>query len=237
MPPRMTVGRTGRGGGTPQAPGRSRANANVPVPLPQSPPRFRRGMPVPPPKLSPVAMPRTAFGQSGAGPWRGGDNTFDGVIHRDRAGHFDVGYEIAGRVSSMPDPPSDGPIRPSLRLVNRTWNWQVGTGQHYTDDLTRPYTHLGEQGSGWTSVYGGAPGFYRMGPGGMPVGDPATGPGRVWAGPPHGLHTMYPPDGAQTQARYRARPQMVAPRVDRLSNARAAGQTYSQWTVHQGQSR
>jgi len=73
-----------------------------------------------------------------------------------------------------------------------------------------------------------------MGPGGAPVGDPSQGPGRVFAGPPHGLHTLYPPDGQQREQRYRARPQMVAPRVDRLSNSRIAGQNYSQWTRHQG---
>jgi hypothetical protein len=111
----------------------------------------------------------------------------------------------------------------------------AGTGSAYADDLSRPYTGVGEQGSGWTTVYGGTPGFHRNGPGGMPVGDPNQGPARVWAGPPHGLHTQTPPDNQQTLAGYRARPQMVAPRVDRLSNSRAAGQTYSQRTVHQGQ--
>ena len=237
-----THGRTPRGGGAARGTGvhgaasRSAARGNPQQPfvpaaqtLPSAAhqPRFRA------PQIT-EPYPYTAFGASGAGPWRGGDNTNDGLIFRERAPHFFRGYEIAGRVSSMPDPPSDGPVRPSLRLVNRTWNWQVGTGQAYTDDRTRPYTGLGEQGSGWTTVYGGTPGFYRQGPGGFPVGDPDEGPGRVWAGPPHGLHTLYPPDRQQTLTNFRARPQMVAPRVDRLSNSRVAGQNYSQRTVHQG---
>lgn len=187
-------------------------------------PRFR------PPAIT-EPQPYQAPNQSPT--WRGG-NTFDQLITRDRHVFFQRGTERAGRISSQPDPPSDGPIRPTLRALNRTWNWQVGTGQAYADDLTRGYTGLGEQGSGWTTVYGGAPGFYRLGPGGTPVGDPADGPARVWAGPPHGYHTEYPPQGAQTQAVAMSRPQMKPARVDRLSNSRIAGQTYSQWTQHQG---
>lgn len=228
-----TYGRTARGGGTVQSSQIRRGPAPPEVvPLAQTlpsvapQPRFR------PPEVSPVPRPYQAPNQSPQ--WREGDNTNDALIFRDRAPWFNRGTEYAGRISSNPDPPMDGPIRPSLRLVNRTWNWQVGTGSAYADDLQRPYTGLGEQGSGWTTVYGGAPGFYRLGPGGVPVGDPGQGPGRVWAGPPHGLHTEYPPAGQQTQAGYRARPQMVPARVDRLSNSRIAGQTYSQWTRHQG---
>lgn len=187
-------------------------------------PRFR------PPQIT---QPCPNQGPNQSPQWRGG-NAFDELIYRVRHPFWQRGTERAGRISSMPDPPSDGPIRAALRLINVTWNWQVGTGSAYLDDLTRPYTGLGEQGSGWTTIYGGAPGFYREGPGGPPVGDPEAGPGRVWAGPPHGLHTVYPPDGAQTQAKAMARPQMVAPRVDRLSNSRIAGQNYSQWTQHQG---
>lgn len=216
----------------PSAQGRPAGADLVPYPHAQTLPSAATAPRYRPPQIT-QPQPYQAPNQSPQ--WRGG-NTNDQLIFRDRAGHFFRGYEIAGRVSSMPDPPSDGPVRPSLRLVNRTWNWQVGTGSAYADDLSRPYTHVGEQGSGWTSIYGGTPGFYRSGPGGPPVGDPTQGPGRVWAGPPHGLHTMSPPNNAQTLAGYRARPQMVAPRVNRLSNSRAAGQTYSQRTAHQGQS-
>jgi hypothetical protein len=242
-----THGRTPRGGGTVQQDRRGGSTTPLPamavgsaqtLPSMAPAPRFR------PPEVSPVARPYTAFGQSGAGPWRGAENNQDGLIFRDRSPHLDRGTELAGRISSMPDPPSDGPIRPSLRLTNRTWNWQVGTGSAYTDDPTRQYTQAvsgnrrlffsSDNSGGWQAIYGGTPGFYRNGPGGPPVGDPAKGPGRVYGGPPHGLHTMYPPDRQQTLATFRARPQMVAPRVDRLSNSRIAGQNYSQWTKHQG---
>lgn len=241
MPPKPTHGRSPRGGGAMHQAQSSRAAAGTTpaiIPLAQTPPRMMPPAPrFRPAEVAPVPAPRTAPGQSGAGPWRGGDNSFDGLIVRDRHGYMQRGTEVAGRISSMPDPPSDGPIRPTFKVLNRTWNWQVGTGAAYADDLSRPYTWLGEQGSGWSTIYGGTPGFYRQGPGGFPVGDPNQGPGRVWGGPPHGLHTQYPPDRQQTLTNYRARPQMVAARVDRLSNSRIAGQTYSQWTRHQGGSR
>ncbi len=226
-------GRTARGAGAVKAP-RARANADTAYPSAQTLPS---AAPAPRFRAPQITEPRPYQAPNQSPTWRGGDNTNDQLIFRDRSGHMDTGYEIAGRTSSMPDPPSDGPIRPTFRLVNRTWNWQVGTGSAYADDLTRPYTGLGEQGAGWTTIYGGTPGFHRNGPGGVPVGDPNAGPGRVWAGPAHGLHTLYPPDRQQSLATFRARPQMVAPRVDRLANSRIAGQTYSQRTVHQGGTR
>lgn len=226
-------GRTARGSGAikPTQQKGTPSAAAVAYPLAQTlpsvapKPRFR------PPKIT---QPRPYQAPNQSPQWREGDNTNDRLIFRDRHPWFNTGTELAGRLSSMPDPPLSGPARPSLRAINRTWNWQVGTGSAYTDDLTRPYTGVGEQGSGWSPIYGGTPGFYRNGPGGTPVGDPSQGPGRVWAGPPHGLHTQYPPDRVQTQAGYRARPQMQPARVDRLSNSRIAGQNYSQWTQHQG---
>lgn len=234
MPPTMTHGRTPHGGGQRQVSQQGQQRPATPaavVPLGQTLPSVAPRPTFRPPQIT-QPQPYQAGNQSPQ--WREGDNTNDGLIHRDRHVFFQRGTELAGRLSSMPDPPMDGPIRASLRAVNMTWNWQVGTGAAYTDDLSRPYTWVGEQGSGWSTVYGGAPGFYRAGPGGTPIGDPELGPGRVWGGPPHGLHTEYPPDRAQTQARYRNTPQMVPARVDRLSNSRIAGQTYSQWTQHQG---
>jgi hypothetical protein len=232
MPPMSAHGRSARGGGAQQVSQQGAGPAPAPAaPLGQTlpslapPPRFRAPQ---------IIEPRPYQAPNQSPQWRGGDNTNDALIFRDRHAMFQRGSELAGRISSMPDPPTDGPIRPTLRLVNMTWNWQAGTGAAYADDLTRPYTGVGEQGSGWSSIYGGAPGFYRMGPGGTPVGDPEAGPGRVWAGPPHGLHTEYPPDRRQTLSTYGARPQMVPARVDRLSNSRIAGQNYSQWTQHQG---
>lgn len=230
-------GRTGRGGGPQGNPGRqSQTTAASPatVMLAQSPPSVRPAPRYAPPPVSPVPAPFTAPGMSGAGPWRGGDGANDALIFRDRHVFFQRGTELAGRISSMPDPPSDGPVRPDLRAQNVTVNYQMGTGAAYADDLSRPYTPVGEKGTPWVTVYGGAPGFYRNGPGGAPVGDPSIGPARVTSGPPHGYHTYFPPDRAQTQATQRARPQMRGARVDRLSNSRIAGQNYSQWTRHQG---
>lgn len=232
MAPRQLYGRTSRAPTAPRQSDQGRpTQSQVAVPWPQTAPSVQPGPRFKPPQITAPA-PWQAPNQSPT--WREGDNTNDQLIHRSRHPWFFRGRVVAGRISSMHDPQLDGPARPALHLRNVTWNWQVGTGSAYADDLTRNYSGLGEQGSGWSSIYGGTPGFYREGPGGMPIGDPSQGPGRVFAGPPHGLHTDYAPDRIQTQAGYRARPQMRAARVDRLSNSRIAGQNYSQWTEQQG---
>jgi len=189
----------------------------------------------------------------------------DKLISYDRHGMFKVGYENSGRNSGETDPPMDGPARPSLWLVQRTINYQQGTDKTAaTDDLTRDYTrnaegmYIGEQGTGWSRVYGGTPGLYQEygsyqgvapnTPGYDPVsgqtqgivapvaqGAPGDGPQTVWSGPPHGLHTPTLPDYAQTLGRYMAIPQMARPRVDRPSNSPIAGQSYSQTVQPQGQ--
>lgn len=230
-----SYGRTARGGGAVQASQQKSGKQAPPsvVPLAQTLPSV-----APAPKFRPpqITEPQPYQAPNQSPQWREGDNTNDALIHRSRHGYFQQGAALSGTTwnPGSANTLNAGSVRPTFRLLNMTWNWQVGTGSAYTDDLTRPYTHVGEQGSGWTTVNGGAPGFYRLGPGGTPIGDPNQGPGRVWAGPPHGLHTQYPPDRKQTLTNFRARPQMVAPRVDRLSNSRIAGQTYSQWTRHQG---
>jgi hypothetical protein len=185
------------------------------------------------PQISPIGMPYTAATADHSG-WSPGDNNFDGLIFRDRHPVFQHGTELAGRISSRPDPPMDGPARADMRLINRTWNWQVGTGAAYTDDLTRPYTWLGTQDGTWSAINGGQPGFFRWGPGGPPSTMDAPGPGRVDSGPAHGLHTMYPADRMQTLQRFQVTAQTRPARVDRLSNSRIAGQNYSQTTLHQG---
>lgn len=186
------------------------------------------------PQISPVGAPYTSWRTDHTG-WSEGDNANDGLIFRDRHPLFKQGTEVAGRISSMPDPPSDGPARPSMVMVNRTWNWQVGMGASYADDLTRPFTWIGQQDGTYSAINGGQPGFFRWGPGGQPSTADAPGPGRVFAGPAHGLHTMYPPDQQQTLGRYGATPQTRPARVDRLSDSRIAGQNYSERTLHQGQ--
>src|SRR5208282_266702 len=167
--------------------------------------------------------------------WWSANNNQDQLIKRARHGYMQTGTERAGRISSQVDPLASGPPRPDFRAVNITVNHQVGDGLAYADDRSRPYTWLGPQESGWSDIYGGTVGFYRNGPGGAPSAPPVDGPQRVWAGPPHGYHTYYPPDGQQTLAVRMNRAQMVGTRVDRLSNSRVAGQNYSQTTRTQGQ--
>jgi hypothetical protein len=166
--------------------------------------------------------------------WWSAEDANDQLIHRDRHGYMQTGTERSGRISCMVDPLQSGPPRPDFRAVNITVNYEAGEGAAYADDLSRPYTWLGPQESGWSDINGGSVGFYRNGPGGPPSNPPVDGPQRVWAGPPHGYHTYYPPDGQQTLAVRMSRAQMVPTRVDRLSNSRVGGQSYSQTTQQQG---
>jgi hypothetical protein len=189
----------------------------------------------------------------------------DKLIAYDRHPIWKVGYENSGRNSGQTDPPMDGPPRPSLWLVQRTISYQQGTDSTAaSDDLTRDYTrnaqgdYIGEQGSGWSPVYGGTPGLYQeygsyagispstpgynpqngytegiVAP--VPQGAPGDGSHSVWSGPPHGLHSPTLPAYQQTLGRYMAIPQMARPRIDRPSNSPIAGQSYSQTVVPQGQ--
>lgn len=189
----------------------------------------------------------------------------DKLIAYDRHGMFKVGYENSGRNSGQTDPPMDGPARPSLWLVQRTINYQQGTDlTAATDDLNRDYSrnaqgmYVGEQGTGWSHVYGGTPGLHQAygsyagispsTPGYDPVtgftegiqspvnqGQPGDGPQDVWSGPPHGLHSPTLPTYQQTIGRYLAIPQMARPRIDRPSNSPIAGQSFSQTIIPQGQ--
>lgn len=190
--------------------------------------------------------------------WRGGNTQgiYDRMIARDRSAFWNRGTENSGRLSGQTDPPMDGPARPSLRVVNRTINYQQGTDNTANqDDLTRAYTrneqgeYVGVQGQGWQAIYGGVPGLWQpygsyAGVTAGPVkgiqspveqGMPGDGPHSVFSGPPHGLHTQTMPDYSQTIGRYLAIPQQHAPRVDRPANSPIAGQNYSQTVLPQGQ--
>ncbi len=108
---------------------------------------------------------------------------------------------------------------------------------------------VGEQGTGWSPVYGGVPGLWQpygsyAGVTNGPVtgiqspaaeGTPGDGPQKVWSGPPHGLHSKTYPDYMTTLGRYMAIPQMRSPRIDRPSNSTAGGQSYSEFVQPQGQ--
>jgi len=207
-------------------------------------------------RLSQFGVPRIlGVGQESS--WRGGlDFANEKLTTRDRHLIKKVGHEYSGRDSGFTDPPMDGPTRPAYQPINRTINYQSGSDASAAqDDLSRPYTrnhqgmYVGEQGTGWSRVYGGVPGLwqpygsyagYTNGPvQGIqsPVAQGAPGDGRqeVFSGPPHGLHSPTMPDYSAILGYYMAVPQMRAPRVDRPDNSRAGGQSYSQTVVPQGQ--
>jgi hypothetical protein len=189
--------------------------------------------------------------------WRGGASTGwnDKLITRDRHAYWDTGTQLAGNHYSTPgnppNPVTDGPARPDLRLTQRTISYQKGSDASANhDDLTRPYTrnaqgmYVGEQGTGWSPVYGGVPGLYQPygTRGGVPYpimspvaqGEPGDGRRNVFSGPPHGLHSLTFPDYSSTLGYYMAQPQMHQPRMDRPANSPQAGQAYSQLVVPQG---
>ena len=164
---------------------------------------------------------------------------------RDRHAYWSRGNMRTGLQPSVPgnppNPMSDGPPMPTLRTVNVSVNPQIGSdASRNQDDLTRPYTWLGQQDGSAQSVYGGVPGLWASyGNRGMPDGihDPSNGeggPGIVYSGPPHGLHSDTLPSGKQVADRYKATPQMRPVRLDRPDNSRIAGQSYSQTVQGQG---
>ena len=170
----------------------------------------------------------------------------DRLTVKDRHVYWDTGTQRTGTTPSVPgnppNPVTDGPTQPALRALNRTLSWQVGSDHTANqDDLSRPYTWLGEQGSGHSPVYGGVPGLFQpygtRGGVPYPIVDPTDGQGgrdQVWAGPPHGLHSLTLPDNLDTLRRYQSTPQQAPPRIDRPANSPQAGQSYSQTVQYQG---
>jgi hypothetical protein len=169
---------------------------------------------------------------------------------RDRHAYYDRGMQRTGLAPSVPGTQPNnhtaGPARPDLRAVNISVNPQIGSdASRNQDDLSRPYTWLGQQDGTTSPVYGGVPGLYvpygtRGGypyPVCSPVGEgePGDGPAMVWSGPPHGLHSDTISSGKQIVERYGATPQMRPVRLDRPANATAAGQSFSQTVPMQGQ--
>ena len=188
--------------------------------------------------------------------WRAGIQGFNDLLTvKDRHAYWDTGNQKTGLTfepaSANPNTynnPLQQPPRPDLRTVNRTVSYQKGSdATRNQDDLTRPYTWLGEQGAPWTPVNGGVPGLYQPygTRGGVPFpivspveqGQPGDGPRLVNGGPPHGLHSRTPwKGGEQLIGRYRSTPQMRPVRIDRPSNSPQAGQSYSQTVRPQGAS-
>ena len=180
----------------------------------------------------------------------------DKLTVKDRHAYWDTGNQKTGLEGFGPagapnayNDPREVPPRPDLRTVNRTVSYQLGTdATRNQDDLRRPYTWLGEQGSGWTRINGGVPGLYQPygTRGGIPFaivspveqGADGDGPHTVFAGPPHGLHSSTPwKGGAQYIRRISVIPQTRPVRIDRPSNSPQAGQSYSQTVRPQGASR
>jgi hypothetical protein len=154
--------------------------------------------------------------------WRGGIQGFnDQQTVRDRhafwwrgeAQRTGVdGFHPSGSPNTYNNPRQERPA-PRLRTVNRSLSYQKGSDHTAAqDDLTRPYTWLGEQGTGWSPVYGGVPGLFQPygTRGGVPYpvqspqqyGSAKDGPQLVFSGPPHGLHSQTPwRSGAQLLSR------------------------------------
>jgi hypothetical protein len=191
------------------------------------------------------------------GAWRGGLQGFnDRLTVKDRHAYWDtgnqktgVGFSAAGAPPNAYNDPQHNPPRPDLRLTQRTVSYQKGSDKtRNQDDLTRGYTWLGEQGSGWTRISGGVPGLFQPygTRGGVPFpiqspvaeGAEGDGPHLVFAGPPHGLHSTTPwKGGEQIISRATVLPQMRPVRFDRPSNSPQAGQSYSQTVRPQGATR
>lgn len=164
---------------------------------------------------------------------------------RDRHVYWDRGSQRFGWSPSVPgnppNPHTDGPAAPNLRAVNISLNPQIGSSaSRNQDDLSRPYTWLGQQDGTVQPVYGGVPGLWASyGNRGFAAGihDPSNGQGGtslIYPGPPHGLHSDTLPAGKQIADRYKATPQMRPARIDRPSNSTIAGQSYSQTVQFQG---
>ncbi len=169
---------------------------------------------------------------------------------RDRHAYWDAGTQRSG-IDGVPHglPNTYNPdiavnrARPDLNTVNISVNPQIGSDHTaFEDDLSRPYTWLGQNDGTVVPVYGGVPGLYVPygSRGGVPyaIVDPTGGEGgleNVWSGPPHGLHSDTLPDGKQLIDRYKATPQMRPVRIDRPDNSRIAGQSFSQTVRRQGE--
>ena len=184
------------------------------------------------------------------------------TIVRDRHAILNRGSERFGRMSedgaggAGPDPMKDGPARPSLRLINRTFN--AFYGNHSTanqDDLSRGYRTVstgqwaGQQDGAVTQIWGGTPGLYT--PYGSyagytqadvkgiqsPVdpGSPGDGPQMIPSQPAHGLHSNSMQNMWPIISRYNVTAQQRPGRVDRPANSPIAGQSFSQTVLGQNQ--
>lgn len=178
------------------------------------------------------------------------------LIIYDRHVYSNVGTE---RQQAHPDstrgeglsPLADGPVRPSYGMVYRTLSPRYGTtGTRFLDNHGpfsqtttsdgRPYPLGIQDGSPYTSKFGGAPGLTHVygvrgveGTQGPELGGPDDGPQKIRGGVPHGLHTRIQKDADLRAARRKATAQQRPSRVSRPANSKIAGQSYSQTVQHQ----
>lgn len=149
-------------------------------------------------------------------------------------------------------PLADGPARPSYMMVHRTYNATYGTtGTRFLDNsapkartvdsMGRPQPLGTQDGSPWTSKWGGAPGLTHIygvrgstGTVGPAAGSPQDAPQKIRGGAPHGLHTKSQSNRALTQSRSKSTPQQVRRRPQLVANSKQAGQSYSQTVQHLG---
>src|SRR6266702_2796240 len=182
------------------------------------------------------------------------------TIVRDRHAFLSRGNERFGRASSNgaggngPDPLKDGAPRPSLRLVNRTFNPQQGYGSPNQDDLSRGYRTVstgqwaGQQDDATTPIWGGTPGLYTpygsyggyaagpvQGIQGPEMGAAGDGPQLIPNSPAHGLHSNTMQNMWPVISRYNVTAQQKPGRVDRPANSPIAGQSFSQTVLGQNQ--
>lgn len=211
----------------------------------QPPPKMPQG----PTVIQPAHQEGTTFAPD--------NHANDKLITRDRHAAVNRGTRKTGAAEPRNlDPIESGEPRPSLRIINRTINFQRGDWGANQDDLTRPFNRdssgrfLGQQDGSVQPIYGGVPGLwqpygsysgYTQGPikgiqSPVAYGDPHDQPRRIFSGPPHGLHSATFPDYSNTLGRYMSLPQMRGARYDRPDNSRIAGQSYSQTVQPQGQS-
>lgn len=157
---------------------------------------------------------------------------------RDRHPYTYTGHSTTGRDSGVHDPLPDGPVRPSTRLLLVDWRTETGTdATRFLDPRRAQYRATGSQDGFPTRIYGGTPGYWA------PYGDRGsttavdkgtTGSVQLPGTIAHGLHTHTVNPRRSTLKTYRSTPQMVPGRLDRLSNSRRAGQSYSATTTVQG---
>jgi len=200
-------------------------------------------------------------------PGHSGRNQFVGyepsreTIVRDRHAILNRGNERFGRMSNMgaggsgPDPLKDGPARPSLRLINRSFNPQQGTtATRNADDLTRGYRTVstgewaGQQDGAVSQIWGGSPGLWTpygsyggytqepiQGIQGPEIGTPGDGPQLIPGQPAHGLHSDTMQNAWPINSRFNVTAQQRPVRADRPANSPIAGQSFSQTVLGQNQ--